>query len=425
MHAVAGLAIGSLFKHRHAVGIALLHRLGRGEQLGVLFLPASFIALGRVGLGHLFVTFNQCLQFFRGSFSHGGLFGDVILALRRFVIFLHHFLDDFLILGIGEGVGRKQRDRKRRAGEERQSSGVHGFAGVGDYQAEIFRQMERDGTGYAKLDANMCRIGLRPSKTAAGFTLIELLVVIAIIGILASMLLPSLSSAKERGREANCINNFRQVGMGTRMLWDDNEFKMTAASGGVDPLPGCLWDKYGPARSRNLWPYLGVSQVFKCLSDRGMDSADCLDHPQTTLLPTAFGTRGFSYEQNLGDPIGLTSPYTLKPTAGSIVGKSDAWIPEPTRFIMWYEPPAVPQVCHHSAAHLPPTWYQWHRGRGRSFADPRLAPALFYSPVVFMDGHVANLNFSRSLRDDPYHFAEETKDWMWYKPAATANAGPF
>src|SRR3954471_10307189 len=106
--------------------------------------------------------------------------------------------------------------------------------------------------------------------TSAGFTLIELLVVISIIGILASMLLPSLSAAKQRGKEAQCINNLRQIGMGTQMLWDDNEFKMAAAKGGYDPKPGCLVDQEGMARQRNLWPYLGVSEVFKCGMDRGM-----------------------------------------------------------------------------------------------------------------------------------------------------------
>jgi prepilin-type N-terminal cleavage/methylation domain-containing protein/prepilin-type processing-associated H-X9-DG protein len=64
-----------------------------------------------------------------------------------------------------------------------------------------------------------------------GFTLIELLVVVAIIGILAGLLLPSLSAAKERGKSAACVNNLRQIGLAIQMYWDDHHGNIAALSG--------------------------------------------------------------------------------------------------------------------------------------------------------------------------------------------------
>ena len=59
-------------------------------------------------------------------------------------------------------------------------------------------------------------------KAADGFSLIELLVVIAIIAILASLLLPAISRAKEKGQRAACFSNQRQIALAARLYMDEN-----------------------------------------------------------------------------------------------------------------------------------------------------------------------------------------------------------
>ena len=101
------------------------------------------------------------------------------------------------------------------------------------------------------------------------FTLVELLVVIAIISILAAMLFPVFSRAREGARRSSCLNNLKQIGLGMMQYSQDYDETLPRFShgGGYNGFAGygTLGDD-GARWADMIFPYIKSTQVFDCPS---------------------------------------------------------------------------------------------------------------------------------------------------------------
>lgn len=108
-----------------------------------------------------------------------------------------------------------------------------------------------------------------PQRAVRAFTLIELLVVIAIIAILAAILFPVFAQAREKARQAACLSNSKQLGLGLSMYVQDYDERLPVGGRNIDNPVGC---NMASRWYRDIYPYVKNIGVFAC--------------PTTSLKPT-------------------------------------------------------------------------------------------------------------------------------------------
>src|SRR5262245_31487456 len=99
-----------------------------------------------------------------------------------------------------------------------------------------------------------------------GFTLIELLVVIAIIAILAAILFPVFAQARPKARQATCLSNLKQIGLGVMMYAQDYDEAYPSASA-TSAVGVTSWEPEGSGRNIKelIVPYTKNLNIWQCL----------------------------------------------------------------------------------------------------------------------------------------------------------------
>jgi len=227
------------------------------------------------------------------------------------------------------------------------------------------------------------------------FTLIELLVVVGIIGILAALLFPALSAAKNRARRATCLNNLKQINLGVHMYADDHGDVLTLVSTNHSPN---VWTDY------KSWmkSYVGLhgpsspqEKLFACPADLFQYPDGYADSYVDISVCSEAHYNYSSYVFNAGN---IRSDYPFTSSFPGIAGKKLTSIRNPAKTVLIAEYPAL----------VP---YSWHQPK-------RLPPGLTgvndsKNMVSFVDGHINYISIYWDMKTTP----NRIQAWHYDPPA--------
>jgi prepilin-type N-terminal cleavage/methylation domain-containing protein/prepilin-type processing-associated H-X9-DG protein len=260
----------------------------------------------------------------------------------------------------------------------------------------------------------------RGPRALSGFTLIELLTVIAIIGVLAAILIPTVSRIKQSTQAATCANNLRQVGIGSQLWAADNKGRM--------PGTGTLASSGTSANWQDIFNY-AVFPAYQNNSVAVLQRSGDTPRPGTMYCPsierwssnvTQQNTvRAYVMNAHVNAPAGATDIGSLGPFSAYRPGAMMNTFGSPARtFYVWDSEMVTDVLRVNNAAQLPGTEGRivWDNSAGDAsqHMSPASANNRVYSfrhgdnmNILFLDGHVSKfaadqmgpMNVLSSFRD--------------------------